>query len=282
MAFHAQQVQRVGILRRRLELRPEQLAQVAVAGFQLLFFPIVGELIEVEDIAVEFQHRESCPGSARLLDRPVLHDEPRARGGLRQHAAFGDVGRGPLRVAIVVHEDAANMTVRRKLADKHGQSVRRGVEGAFVQHRGTDVGADVEHRALHRALAERHQVKAAQIGGEHHRDGGDHHRNAELHLAVAGRLHDDEFAVRVQLVQAVKGAGEKAERQDDDQQARQHQQREIHEGRRRLSAVDHQIEQAERLRQPHHAGQQEAEQRDRSRELAQDIVRQVRQLRWHS
>ena len=107
--------------------------------------------------------------------------------------------------------------------------------------------------------------------------GGDQDRHGELRAAEARRRHHHQLAVGVELVEREQRAGEKGDRQDDDQQARQDQKRQIEEGRRRLAAIDHQIEQPQRLRQPDDGGQQKGEERGRADQLAQHIDRQSRQ-----
>ena len=58
--------------------------------------------------------------------------------------------------------------------------LHRGIEFAFIEQRGADIGADVEHLFLQRALAQRHQLEAAQIGERHDDAGGDEHRHRQL------------------------------------------------------------------------------------------------------
>src|SRR6185312_14643619 len=113
-----------------------------------------GILIEVEHITVEAQHRQSRAPRLALLDIAVEHDEPRTFPGLGQYAGLGEVSYRALRVAVVMHEDAADFPAGRQFADEHGEPFARRGEGAFAQNRRPDVRADVEHLVLHHALAE--------------------------------------------------------------------------------------------------------------------------------
>ena len=206
----------------------------------------------------------------------------RAPGGLCHLTAFRQIGDRCVRIAIVVHQHAANSTVGIDFADEDGEALCRSVEGAFVEQRRADVGADIDDLVLHGALAGRHQIKAAQIGQRHDHRRCDEHRHGELGAAEAGGCHYHQFAVRIELGQGIEHAEEEGDWQDDDQQAGQDQDRQIDEGRRRLPAIDDEVEQPQGLRQPHHAGHQEREQRNGPDQLLEDIERQSRHLAFRS
>src|SRR5205814_8415966 len=101
---------------------PQKLAQIAFTGPKSSILPASVELIEIEYIALEFQHRERrrsearcsfAPGKARsffsrngrsapagalncsLFDGAVQHDQPRSRCRLRDESAFGEIGGWP-------------------------------------------------------------------------------------------------------------------------------------------------------------------------------------------
>ena len=166
----------------------------------------------------------------------------------------------------------ANVAVGRKIADEDGQPRCRRVELARRQDRSPDIGANVEHRAFHRALSQRHQDQAAQIGQRHHDEGSHDHGRGQLTTAETSGRHHHQFAVGIELVQAEQRAGEKGHRQDDDEQLGQDQDREIQKYGCRLAAIDHEVQQPQRLGKPDHARQQESKQRDRTDHLAQHIV----------
>src|SRR6185295_5465859 len=95
------------------------------------------------------------------------------------------------------------------------------------------------------------------------------------HAADPRGPHHHQLAVVVQLVQRKQRRSEKRDRDDHHQEARQHQQGQIGEDERRLSAIDDEIEQAQRLGHPDHKRQQQREQQKRRKDLTQDVKGQL-------
>jgi hypothetical protein len=252
----------------------EQFGQITLAGGAVGGARRTGELVEIEDIALELEHRQLAAGMGALLDGAVEHDETRARRRLCQLTAHGEIGDRRLLVAIVVHHDAADGSVRVEFADEDGQPIRRRVEFAFVQQCRSDIGTDVDDLVLHRALTRRHQIEATKIGQRHGDRSGEQDGDCDLCPAKTCRRHDDELAVGVELVESKQGSREIGDRQDDDEQARHYEQRQVDEGRRRLAAIDDEVEQAERLRQPDHRRQEKGKEDGRADHLPKHIDRQ--------
>ena len=189
-------------------------------------------------------------------------------------AAFSEIGGWTRAVAFVVHQHTAKFSVWRELAHEDGQPGRRRIELTFIENGSADIAANVDFLVLHQTLAKWHEIKAASVGHEHHHGRGGEHRREQLGRTEARCGHHGQFAVGVELVQAVEGSGKVCDRQDHDEQTGNHEKSQVEERRRGLASIDHEVEEPQRLGKPDDTREKKDEEPDGSGELAQHVTEQ--------
>ncbi len=233
---------------------------------------IVGKLVEAQHGEVARARASARTGALR---NAVEHHQPCAAPVPHQQRARGRVGHLARGVALVVNEDAEQLSLGASSAHIDGYAVRRLDEGALAQERHRDVAADLGQPVAHLALRQRHQPQRHQIHHRHdeqreHGDGAQDRGAAE-----ARRQHHDDLAIAEQAVDRVEHSREYRDRQHDRQHRRQQQRREFQEHPRRLAVVDHGVDDAQRLRQPDHAGEDQHEEQERPQNLAEYVAVQA-------
>src|SRR5437762_10407327 len=107
--------------------------------------------------------------------------------------------------------DALNMAVGCEFACEYCETFHRCIEVALVENGRADVRADIHDLGFHEPLAERHEIKAAEVCECHHNRRCDQHRLRQLHAAVARCGHNDEFAFGIHPVQPIERAAEEGD-----------------------------------------------------------------------
>jgi len=97
-------------------------------------------------------------------------------------------------------------------------------------------------------------------------------RPRQAHIREPNAAHDGQLAVTAQARIGEQHHDETGNGQDDGQKARDQQRRELDEHKRREPVIHHDLDEAQRLRQPDERQQPNCDQRQRHAELADDIA----------
>ena len=229
------------------------------------------QIRQVEDVAVESEQAKRAAVRVHLL--PVAIDKQQAGtvGCADQRPALGHHRDRRVRVAIVVNQDAPKLAVGLAGADVHRDPFDDFVERPLPQQDVRVIAADDEVTVPELAEPHRHEVQHDAVTHERHHPGEDQRRAGKRDLAQPGGAQDHELAVDGKPVVGVDDGAEQGKGQDDRQERWHQQQREMKEGPDRKPAVDDQIDEAQRMRQPHHAREGEGNEQHRPDELAQDV-----------
>ena len=231
---------------------------------------VSGETAQIHRVAFEIKQREPRRVAVDPLPMAVDQDEARPRAGPHQKPPFGHHRDRSLTVAGVVHEDAVERAALAS-ADVDRDAVGQRVEGAFLEEERRMVAAQDELPFLELPVADGHDVHDDRVGGDGDERGHRQRRLRQRPLTDSGRPQADEFAVDDEPVVDEEQRTEERDRQYRSQERRQHQHAHQHEGTERQTLVDDQIDDAQRLRQPHDRREPQCDEHERAKELAQQV-----------
>ena len=138
----------------RLEI-VDQLAGVALVDLAIARPGRARQIVELQRVLLEAQHREMTVAEVALLARAVDQQEARPVGGVGDGAALGEDGHRLVGLPLVIDQDALQIAVVVAALDIDHQLVREGVEDAVLdQHRGEAV-ANLELQILEGAVGGR-------------------------------------------------------------------------------------------------------------------------------
>ena len=183
----------------------------------------------------------------------------------------GDDGDAFLGIAAVVDEDAGEHAAGLPLADADRQVLVELGEAAGLQDVGQHVGGDLGVPLLHAAHAVGREIGGDEGDQQRHHAGGVEERAEQPERREAGGIHHDDFGIGRELVQGVRDRDHQRDRRDDQHQRRNHQAGDAEKGQDGLALARHQVDAAQRLRNPDHAGQADQNQRKRRERRAENI-----------
>ncbi len=254
------------------QLRKAPLARVAGAGLLR-----AGGAGEVNAVLAEAEHGQPRRAAGRagpldLLAHPVQEGDARALRRVHDAALAGEDGDRRAALARIVHQDAAQGAVGPALARIDGEVVADGAEHALLQqHRGHLV-ADLELPLAEGGLADRHQVEVEPEHNPRREEREDHRRPRQAPLREPGGAQHHQLAVEAEPDIDEEHHDEGGDRQDDGDEIGQQQAGQTDEDPEREAALQHQLDEAERLDQPHQRRQAEGDGEEGERELAEDVT----------
>ncbi|MFK4699097.1 hypothetical protein ABIF42_004691 [Bradyrhizobium diazoefficiens] len=104
-----------------------------------------------------------------------------------------------------------------------------------------------------------------------HHAGGVEERIEQPERREAGGIHHDDLGIGRELVQGVRDRDHQRDRRDDQDQRGHDEAGDAEEGEDGLTLARHQVDAAQRLRNPDHAGEADQDQRKRRQRRAEDI-----------
>ena len=107
-----------------------EFVEVALARLQLGLDPLLLEPVDVDDVALELDDLRRVQGARPAHDMAVVHQQERLLVLLYQHAMLGEIGGRHLGIAVVVHQQAAELAVQGALPDVERQARARGSRSA--------------------------------------------------------------------------------------------------------------------------------------------------------
>ena len=129
----------------------------------------------------------------------------------------------------------------------------------LVEHVGGDLGVPL----LDPAHAVGSEIGADEGDHQRHHAGGVEERAEQPERREAGGVHHDDFGIGRELVQRVRDRDHQRDRRDDQDQRRNDQAGDAEEGQDGLTLARHQVDAAQRLGNPDHAGEADQDHRKR-------------------
>ena len=202
---------------------------------------------------------------------PLLQDQEGAVVVVQQLAGLRQHGDALGRIAPVVEENAEQLAVAAPFADMDGDAVFDRGETARLHDGAHHIGAH-----LGEPVAQHAQALRREIGADRHHDQRDHdrhrHEGAEQQpRRHAGRVHHDDFGIGRQLVEHMRDRDQQRDRRDHQDQQRNDQAGDADEHQDGLTLVGHQVDVAQRLRDPDHGGQADQHDQERTERRAENI-----------
>ena len=249
------------------QLRQGHLVHVAVA--HVLGF---GGLGQVHRVLREGQHVQPAGLLVHLLARAVLQQHGRAARAFDQPPPLGQDGGAAVLLPAVLHQDAAQRAVHIARADIDGEVVGHGGEHALLQQEGGDAVADLELVFAEGGVAAGHDPDIEQEAAGHGHAGNREAGAGEGQRGHAGRAHHGQLPVPGEAAVDELHDDEGGDRQDDGHEVRDQQPGELQEHPEREPPVDHEFDEAERLRQPDQRHQRAGRRDEGDQQLAEDVA----------
>jgi hypothetical protein len=121
------------------------------------------------------------------------------------------------------------------------------------------------------AQALRRQIGADAEHQDRHRDGRGEERAEDAPRRHAGRVHHDDFRIGVEPVERMADRDHQRDRRDDQHQHRDQQAGDADEHQHGLALVGHQVDLAQRVRQPDDRRQADTNQQERAERGAENV-----------
>ena len=167
---------------------------------------------------------------------------------------------------------ADQQAARLPFANADGQVLVELGEAAGLQDVGQHVGGDFGVPLLEPAHAVGGEIGGDEGHHQRHHAGGVEERAEQPERREAGRIHHDDFGIGRELVEGVRDRDHQRDRRDDQDQRRNHQAGDAEKGQDGLALAGHQVDAAQRLRNPDHARQADQHQRKRRQRRAKNIL----------
>ena len=207
-----------------------------------------------------------------LLPLAVLQGDPRPGRGGRDAPGFGQDGDRRAPLARVVDQDAAERAVAVAQPRIHGEVVADRGEHALLHQDGGELVADLELPGAERRLGFRHHHEVQDVADAEREQRHRHRRPRQAPLRDAGGAHHHQLPVGGQPHIHEQRDEEGGDRQDDGEEARQQQPRQLDEDEKGQAAVQHQLDEPQRLREPHQHREAHGDGEQADGELAEDVA----------
>ena len=209
---------------------------------------------KIKGVGLETDNRYVAACLRTALDRSVLHHQQRETLHLDNVADLGFIGEDRRRIAGVMQQKTVQRAVTGAVADMECQTVGHGNEAAGLDDVGHEIDADAgdfiaQPRQSLRSDVERHGAGQKTDAGRE-----DENRTEHQIARASGGIDDNQLAVTRQGVQDEDQGNHQRERRHDDHQKRHRQHRDRNELDDGLTLGRDQIQLAQGLRCPHHAG----------------------------
>ncbi len=252
-------------------VRVEQFPEITFANAEGDGLIVVGEFRHVERVAAERHHRRIALVGFQPLEIAVFENQERSALVFQHRSMVGDDADAFLWIPAIVDEDAGEQSARPSFPDTDGQILVELGEAAGLQDVGEDVRGDVGVPLLDSAHAVRREI--GRDKGDHHRHhaGGVDEGEEQPERRKAGGVHHDDLGIGGELVEGVGNRDHQRDRRDDQHQRGNHQAGDAEKGHDGLALARHQVDAAQRLRNPDHARQADQDHRKRPKRRAKDI-----------
>ena len=153
-----------------------------------------------------------------------------------------------------------------------GEVVADRREHALLHQDGGELVADLELPGAERRLGFRHHQEVQGVAGAEREQRQRDRRPRQAPLRDAGGAHHHQLPVGGQPHIHEQRDEEGGDRQDDGEEARQQQPRQLDEDEKGQAAVEHQLDEPERLREPHQHREAHGDGEQADGELAEDVA----------
>ena len=260
------------LLEDRIVLRGRnQLPEIAFANSQCDVAAVIGEFRHVEGIAGECHQRRIALSRLETFEVAVLQHQIGAVLVLQHRAMIGNDGDALLGIAAVVDEDAGENAAGLPFPDTNRQVLVELGETSGLQDVGQHVGRDLGVPLLDAAQAVGSKIGCDEDDQERHDASGEEKWAEQPVWGKAGGIHHDDFGIGGELVQRVGDRDHQRDRRDDQNKRRNHQAGDAEKGDDGLALARHQVDAAQRLRNPDHAGEADQDQRKRRERRAENV-----------
>ncbi len=220
-------------------------------------FGRLGELRQVEGVAVEHDDRGRTVLGLAPLQVAVLQHEEGALGLLGDHPALGHVDHVHLGIARVRHDDAEQHAARRAVADMEGEAAIGLGELAGPDDGSEQVRLDLRQQQPEMPDGGGGQPQRQSPDEDHDEDRQDEERSGDPRRRDARGRHDDQLGIAVELVEGLNHCDEQRDGRDEGEQYRDAEAGHHEEQGDGLAAVGHEVELPQDLRDPDDQGQDE-------------------------
>ncbi len=251
--------------------RPDQFPEIPFANPERDVAALLGEFRHIEGIAAERDQRRIVFAGFEAFEIAVLKHKIRSALVLKNGAVIGDDGDAFLRVAPVVDKNAGEHAARLTFADADGQVLVELGEAAGLQDVGEHIRGDLGIPMLDAAHPVRGEIGGGEGDQKRHHTGGVKERPEQPERRQAGRVHHDNLGVGGELVEGMRNRDHQRDRRDDQHQRRNDQAGDAQKSNDRLTLAGHEIDAAQRLRNPDHPGQADQNHRKRRQRRAENI-----------
>ena len=176
-----------------------------------------------------------------------------------------------LGIAPIIDENADKYAAGLPFSNADRQVLIELSEAAGLQNIGQHIRGDFGIPLLQAAHAVGRKIGGNEGNHDCHYQGGIEERTEQPERRKAGSVHHDDLGIGRELVQRVRDRDHQGDRRDDQHQRRNDQTGDAEEGDDRLTLAGHQVDAAQRLRNPDHPRQADQNQRKRRERRAKDI-----------
>ncbi len=252
-------------------VRVEQVVDRHLRHIQGAAAVVLGGVRQVDLVLFEGQRVQPAGLVVDLLAAAVDQQHPRAGGAVDQPAAFGKDGRMGRRITRVVHQNAAQRAIPIAGADIDRELFRQRGKHAVLQQEGCQAVADFPLIFLEGAHRSGHAPDRQAIAQD-----GDDHRNGQRRPSQRpGRetrgAHHCQFPVAGHPLIDELDHDIGRDRQDDHDEAGYQQRCQAQEHQEGQAAIDHQVDEAQRLGQPDKRRQPAGGHQQRGQNLPKDV-----------
>ena len=184
----------------------------------------------------------------------------------------GNDGDAFLGVAAIIDKNAGEHAARLTLANADGQVLIERGKAAGLQNVGEHVGGDLGVPLLDAAHAVGRQVGRDEGNHDRHHAGGIEERKEQPERREARRIHHDDLGVGRELVEGMRDRDHQRDRRNDQHQRRDDEAGDAEKGDDGLTLARHQVDAAQRLRNPDHPCQAHQNQRKRRKRRSKNIL----------
>src|SRR5262249_38545057 len=187
-------------------------------------------------------------------------------------AFLGDDREALLGVAAIVDHDTQQLAVGRAAANVQGQLPVDRDEAALLNVVGHDLGADFGRPQPQLAQALRRHVDADHADQERDNDAGRDKRPEDSPWPHSRSVHDDQFRIVAKLVEDMRDRDHERDRSHEQDEQGYDEASDADEDQQCLSLAGHQVDTAQRLRDPHECGHADKNDQERTQRGAKDIT----------
>ena len=208
----------------------------------------------------------------QALDAAVDQDQERPAPCLDDLAIFGKRSDTLVRIAAIVDEDADELPIGAPLANVEREAALDREEAARLNNVDDEIRLHLRGPIAQRAQPGRRQIGAHAEDQHGHHERGRHEWPEDAPRRHAGRVHHDDFRIRIEPVERVADRNNEGERRDHQHQHGNQQAGDADEGQNGLTLARHQVDFAQRVRQPDDCREADQDQQERAKGRAKNVA----------